>query len=110
MIATLMFSADNDDHFPVAKSTAAAYKQIERYMKNTGAERSLNPNGGKFEYNFAISGKSTKAIQFPAKTVMFYETKAWPDGRRVVSFADGHVKWLDAAKWAEYSKSLNRAR
>jgi prepilin-type processing-associated H-X9-DG protein len=51
-----------------------------------------NPNGGAFIPNAKIAGKALKDLGTPETVVILMESLAWPDGKRAIGYADGHVK------------------
>ncbi|MDR3690126.1 MAG: hypothetical protein P4L46_12150 [Fimbriimonas sp.] len=105
-LATIMYENDYDDVYPAAQGTKAVQFVTYPYLKNGAVWKSLNPNGGKIVFNVGLAGVSSTALPEPANTVMFYESKPWPDGRRGVAFADGHCKFLSEEEWRKYSGHL----
>lgn len=103
-VSALMYCSDYDDVYPYVQSTKGAFEVMHPYMKDKELTKSLNPNGSKFLLNMAIAGVSAGVLDNPAEVVMFYEDKPWPDGKRIVSFADGHVRTLTEDEW-EYAKA-----
>ncbi len=106
-LGMLMYVGDFDDVAPYAQSTAAVKFAIRPYLKNDGLWKSLNPNGGEFKYNISIGGAKQSSIDRPAETVLFYEEYEWPDGSRVVAFADGHAKTISHEQWPTVSATLH---
>lgn len=102
----MMYVADYDDVFPYAQSTKGAQHASMPYYQSEECWRSLNPNGGQILYNVAIGGVSASSLQNPSTVVLFYETKNWPDGKRGVVFADGHVSLLTDDEWKKVEPSL----
>jgi prepilin-type processing-associated H-X9-DG protein len=91
-IAVELYLADHDDRFPPAMGSARAVEPYVRsYVGNEGILREFNPAGGEVLGNKALAGVQSTSISDPGKTVMFYESRPLPDGRRVVAYADGHV-------------------
>lgn len=108
-IATMMYAADYDDRFPLASSTDQAKEIIKPYLKSLETWKVLNPNGGRILYNVALSGKTSASIDRPAETVLFFEEMAWPDGKRIVVYADGHAKLETAEVWADLRKQVKKS-
>jgi hypothetical protein len=106
-LATIMFASDNDDVLPYSKSSRGAMKAIMPYIKDNEVIHTKNPNGGWFQYNMSVSGVSDTAAAEPSNTPLFYDSKEWPDGRRVVAFLDGHAKVVSKEDWAGMQKYLN---
>jgi len=106
-LGMIMYTSDYDDVFPYPQSTKAVQYVTYPYLKDAKVWKTLNPNGGEIRFNMALGGVSASAIESPAETVLFYETKDWPEGGRVVAFTDGHVKILTQDQWALASKTLN---
>ncbi|MBX3119626.1 MAG: hypothetical protein KF784_11215 [Fimbriimonadaceae bacterium] len=104
--AMMIYMADYDDVFPYAQSTTAAQYVTNPYMKNTSLWTTLNPNGGRILFNTSLGGVSHVVLEDPSKTVMFYESNAWPDGRRCVCFADTSSRFVDQSGWKELAKTL----
>ena len=71
----------------------------------TGTQDQANQT---FLFNMALGGVGEAAIPEPANTVLFYESKAWPDGIRIVAFSDGHVKKEDKDQWEVSKKYLTQ--
>lgn len=100
--AVLLYATDNDNHLPPDMSSAeAARKAVRRYVSDERAFATLNPRGGEFVGNRALSGIGFKPDDPNlGRTVMFYESRAWPDGSRAVVWLDGHemmVRGFDPA-------------
>ncbi len=106
-LGMLMYMGDYDDVLPYAQGTEAARYVTYPYIKNASIWQSLNPNGSEFYFNTSIGGANEIDILSPALTVLYYESKVWPDGTRAVAFLDGHVKFLDPEAWAEAAKTLS---
>lgn len=106
--ATMIYGGDTDDIFPKADSSAKFYEAILPYIKN----RSIvapSPEAGRLLYNTHLSGVNRATIELPAETLLLWEERAWPDGKRAVAFTDGHAKRLDAAEWAQaWDRELKR--
>lgn len=105
-LASIMYMSDNDDILPYAQSTTQVKMVTYPYLKNIRAWDSFNPKGGEFRFNISAGGVNAAEVEFPAETVLFYESQAWPDGTRVVGFFDGHVKSVDAELWKRLQPTL----
>lgn len=105
-LGMMMYQADYDDLTPYAQSTAAVKFVTEPYLKNSDLWKSLNPNGGEFLFNMSLGGVDINDIPSPAETPLYFEKNAWPDGKRVVAFADGHAKVLSAEEWEKLQPML----
>jgi prepilin-type processing-associated H-X9-DG protein len=105
-LGTIMYATDYDDVLPYAQSTRAVAYVTEPYMKNRGLWRTLNPNGGKVQFNLAVGGVALGTIQNPADIPLFSESAFWPDGARVVAFVDGHVRAVAKSDWPKIQKAL----
>ena len=99
-LAGLMYSNDFDDQFPYVESTNQFRKLTMPYTKNDSVWKDDNPNGGGFRFAMNIAGVAATAIDSPAEAPMIYESNAWPDGKRVVAFTDGHAKRVGQQEWA----------
>lgn len=107
-LATVLYTSDYDDVFPYAQNTHTVQTVTSPYVKGTSVWKTANPNGGEILFNMAIGGVETSSIPTPAQVVMYYESAAWPDGRRSVAFADGHVKLVDEAEWQGLKVTLSK--
>jgi hypothetical protein len=98
-IAMIMYATDFDDVMPYAQQTKSALGVIYPYVKSVDIFRSMNPRGAEWRFNMGVSGAFLSSVMEPASTPMFFESEAWPDGRRLVIFMDGAVRWTDEAAW-----------
>lgn len=105
-LGLMIYVTDYDDVFPYAQSTKAVQYVTYPYVKNIDIWKSFNPNKSEFLYNRAVGGVNASAIESPAETILFYESKAWPDGKRIVVFVDSHVALLDAERWSHVEPTL----
>lgn len=108
-LGLLMYTADYDEVFPFVQSTAGAREVTQPYMRSVDFWATFNPNGGTFLMSMAVAGVRTADIKNPETVPLVYESRAWPDGTRVVAFADGHCRFVNAEKWAQIEPLL-RAR
>lgn len=106
-LGMIMYASDFDDELPYVQDSASAFVVTYPYVKSSDMFKSLNPKGSRILFNMAVAGVSMNNVPEPAKTVLYFDEKAWPDGGRPVAFADGHVKYLSASEWAQASKSLH---
>jgi hypothetical protein len=60
-----------------------------------------------FRFNMSLAGVSATNIEHPAETPMFYESLAWPDGKRGVVYTDSHAKFVTADEWQAMQPLLN---
>ena len=105
-VAYVILLADYDDVAPYVQGTDQLFRVMRPYLKTTEFTKTLNPKG-RFLYNMALAGANQNSLEKPMDTVVFYETEPWPDGKRVVAFADTHVRIVDADKWKTLQPSLN---
>jgi guanylate kinase len=91
--AVLLYATDNDNRLPPDMSSASAVRRaVARYVADEGAFTTLNPAGGEFLGNRSLSGATLKLGDPGLRSVvMFYDSKAWPDGSRAVVWLDGHA-------------------
>lgn len=105
--AMLIYCADYDDVTPYVQSTKGSFEVMYPYMKSKEITKSLNPNGSKFVLNMAVAGINMSSIEMPSETILFYEDKPWPDGKRLVSFTDSSARMVDEAEWERLKATLN---
>lgn len=105
-LGLVMYASDYDDVFPYAQSTTAVKWVTTPYIRIASLWTSPNPEGAEYRFNIALGGVHLEAIQSPSQTVLVYESRAWPDGRRGVAFADGSARMVDADQWREVENSL----
>ncbi len=98
---TMILLSDNNDYFPYVQSTPQLFKFVIRYTKNEQLFKSHNPMGGEFRFNMSLAGASVTEVDSPTETPMYFESEAWPDGKRCVAYVDGHVKAVTAEEWAK---------
>ena len=106
-LATLIFLSDYDDYFPYVQSTPQFVQFLQPYSKNMEIFKTRNPMGGEIRFNMSLAGASSTEIESPAETPMFFESVAWPDGKRCVAYADSHVKAITADEWQRMQPLLN---
>lgn len=105
-LSLLMYGTDYDDVFPFVQATKVAARVTEPYCKDKSIWKSVNPNGGQLQLNMCISGVMMTAIEEIAGTPLVYDSKAWPGGYWLVSHTDGHVKFVNSARWKGMQKYL----
>ena len=105
-LGLMIYLADYDDVFPYAQSTKAVQYVTYPYVKTMDVWKTQNPQGSQLLYNISLGGSSATEIESPSATVMFYESRPWSDGRRIVVFADGHVRLCDSGTWEEHKATL----
>jgi prepilin-type processing-associated H-X9-DG protein len=103
-----MYGVDNDDELPSGESSGDAGAQIAPYLKRIEVLKTVNPNGGSIRYNVHLAHVNLTSIATPAQTVLWYDSEPWPDGTRVVAFADGHAKSVNPEEWMAVQATLIR--
>lgn len=106
-LGMIMYASDFDDVFPWPQSTSKAQEVIAPYLKNDRLWETGNPESSRFLFNMNLGGVSIVDIDSPAETPMLYESKPWPDGRRIVAFADGSARIVQAESWFNVEKGLS---
>lgn len=104
-LGSLMYCSDYDDVLPYVQSVVTVKEVTYPYMKNLDVWKTGNP-ASQWRFNMCLGGVSQTEIAEPASTPLFYESAPWADGRRVVAFADGHVKLVGSAEWKGMAKYL----
>lgn len=105
-LGLVLYASDYDDVFPYAQSTTAVKWVTYPYIKNESIWTNPNPDGAEYRFNIAIGGVHLPAIESPSQTVLVYESRPWPDGRRGVAFTDGSARLVAADQWQELEKTL----
>ncbi len=59
-----------------------------------------------YRYNLALSGKHATDFPHPSETIVAYEAKPWPDGKRGVAFLDGHAELVSEAEWTKLKEQV----
>ncbi len=108
MVATaaLMYAGDYDDVFPKANSTAEFFALLEPYEQERLKPISLNPAGGRILCNINLAGVELSSISTPSRTVLLYSERPWPNGSRIVAFADASCVIVSNADWPQIQESL----
>lgn len=97
--AIILYANDYDDVFPKAGSTDQAKQVVQPYLKSLDVWQSSNPEGGRLLYNTHLSGVATTSLDRPDSVPVLWDEKPWPDGGRIVGFADGHAKYVTVSAW-----------
>ncbi len=105
-LGVIMYAGDYDDFLPYAQGTKAVCEVSYPYVKSIECFKTYNPQGGMLAFNMALAGVNISDIPKPAEVPLFYDSVAWPDGSRVVAFADGHAKSVSAEEWTTLSAKL----
>lgn len=105
-LGMMIYGGDYDDVLPWPQGMKAVKFVTRPYLKNDDLWKSLNPAGGEFRFNMSLGGVSMVDVERPAETILFYEEKAWPDGRRAVAFVDGHAKFVSEEDWKRLQPTL----
>ncbi len=105
--AMIIYSTDYDDEIPYVQDTKSALAVLAPYAKNKETFKTYNPLGSEIRLNMAVSGVNNAAIPAPAETPLFYESTAWPDGTRCVSFCDSHARFVDSEEWSRLQPALH---
>jgi hypothetical protein len=114
-LAYILYLNDYDDTTPYVDETETVRRVTYPYLvPNKGQVRkpidnwkTMNPAGSEFLINLCLGGISDTNIPKPTYTPLFYENKPWKDGKRIVSFEDGHVQVLGPVEWKEIEKNLH---
>jgi prepilin-type processing-associated H-X9-DG protein len=97
---------DYDDIIPWVQDSGTMRNMLVLYLKDKETLKTHNPAGGQIAYNPALWGVALKDIAEQARTVVFFDSLPWPDGKRIVGFADGHVKFVSSAEWKNLEPQL----
>ncbi len=115
-LAYLMYENDYDDITPYVDKTETVRRITFPYLKADHPAqgdkvldnwKTMNPEGSVFLVNLCLGGISDTQIPEPANTPLFYESKPWKDGKRLVAYSDGHVKVLDSDAWKKAEPYLH---
>ena len=111
ILGITLYGGNEQDRFPKANSTAQAQAAIVSYLTSAEVWTTDNPNGGHLLYNTRLSGMSVTALASLSETLVLWDERAWPDGSRVVSFADGSTRSLTAEEWRRaWARELARRK
>lgn len=104
-----LYADDNGGRLPNVRDSAEAWKLSIQYTNSHGYElKTLNPNGGQLEFNLNLSGIALKSVRSVEDLPLITETRAWPDGKRIVVFADGHGRYVREEDWSQIEAALSR--
>lgn len=104
--ATLAYAADNDDRLPPVFNGSETLgpllpKSYRPVPSGTRAE-----GRGEFAANRTLAATRLSDLKSPKRTLLFYETLPWSDGKRVAATSDGNVKTVDDAEFRLLEASL----
>ncbi|MCH7944742.1 MAG: hypothetical protein IIC73_01820, partial [Armatimonadetes bacterium] len=95
-IATIIYVTDYDGRYPLGMASQREFERaLMPYARNSSTFRSLNPAGGMLDPNSNLAAVPEEGVMDIAATALLFETYDWPDGRRVVAFADSHAKFIE---------------
>lgn len=112
-LATMLYTVDNDDRFPAAKSMRQLREQVAPYLRQRASMwESKNP-GSKVLFNFNLAEVEMGSIKPSDRVPMYYESKAWPDGARVYfelrgNFRDAKARTVQQNEWPAIAKGLKK--
>jgi beta-lactamase regulating signal transducer with metallopeptidase domain len=107
-LALHMYALDYDSSLPYSPKAPVYQSVTDPYLKNYSAWKSKNPNGGDLLFAANLAGALFDKIDQPQETPLVYDEKAWPDGRRVVGYLDGHAQFINAEKWKKTKRLLGK--
>lgn len=90
--AFILYVPDSQGRVPADMRTAADLKHALGQHVDPHNFDTHNPSGGEFIPNADIAGKSLADLGKPESVIVLMESKPWPDGKKAIGFADGHVK------------------
>lgn len=102
----MIYLADSDDIYPYPQATKAWQFALYPYLKNKQIYLSTNPSKpGPFQFNMNLGGVFSADVP-DAKTPLFYDPTAWPDGKRMYSCADSSATVVSPTDWAKAAKLM----
>jgi hypothetical protein len=104
-LALNAYAADADDTYPNVQNLNSLKVVTLPYVKDKTLWKTDNPKS-EIRFNNAVGGVVRSSIAEPKDTVIFYESKPWPDNSRAVSFVDGNGRLLTAHDWARSAMTL----
>ena len=107
LLASIMFSADHDDHLPNFKNMKGLPKELAPYVRRSNLFKPLFSSIGELKGNGNIAKLQQVDVDEPAKTPMLYFSKPDPTGKYCVGYVDGHVQRLDADGWKKLQPMLH---
>lgn len=105
-LALRMYAEDYDSSLPHSAKGSIYQLVTAPYLKNLSSWKSKNPNGGELLFAANLAGALYDKIEKPEETPLVYDENAWPDGRRVVGYVDGHSHFINADKWKKTKRLL----
>lgn len=102
-----LFQSDHEDYYPNVQSDKAVIALMSPYVPNMKVASSANPKGSQIRFNFKLAGHNLAQLKDMSRTIMFYESDPWSDGRRCVVYADSHAKQIQAAEWSASQDLMN---
>ncbi|MDQ2986583.1 MAG: hypothetical protein M3R13_07660 [Armatimonadota bacterium] len=100
--AFLLYVPDSKGKIPTSWRTGEDLRRLLSPDVDARSFETYNPNGGEFIPNAKIEGKSLADLGPPETVIVLMESKPWPDGKRPVGYADGHVKRHDSSEISEF--------
>lgn len=97
----MIYVADHDDVFPLTENWQDG---VRPYIKNDAVLSTMNPEGGTIKYAFTSKHVSATALEYPAETILFYDSLPWADGKMLTAYADSHAKYVDVEAFTEQLK------
>jgi hypothetical protein len=87
------YASDNDGRLPAQFRTNTDLRtSLMDYVREDSVFSTLNPDGGEIVPNSHLAGLKLDSIALPEHTALVYETRAWPEGRTLFGFVDGHAR------------------
>ena len=99
--AVLSYQADFDDKFPPKMDKLSnTWPYIQGYAKMPLPE-SKNPGNPEFNGNAKLGGTLATKITSPPRTFEFFDSAPWSNDKRIVLYADTHVKKLSETQFQQ---------
>jgi len=105
-IATEMYLADHKDRYPAVRDTEQFKKAVAPYLQSPKVWAVLNPKGGGLRFALNLAGVNEAVPEIPGDIPLLYDTQPWPDGKRIVTFADGHTDFVKSQDWPAIERRL----
>lgn len=105
-IGVLLYVSDYDDILPLVQDTDTIFAVTMPYLKNKQLFKSLNPSGGRINFNLNLGGVNIQKIPNPSMMPLYFDSKPWPDGLHLVGYADAHIAFANPARWEKDHKQL----
>jgi hypothetical protein len=88
----VMYAQDNDDLLPPTMDSVGQMRPIlYTYVESLDSDVTTNPAGGQFLGNQNIAGARMPDGALLTAIPTLYESRAWADDRRAVTWLDGHA-------------------